>query len=199
MNDQLMIYLCQPKKTIKKVNVSRKATIKELGTLFPNQNKCFIFKGMILSESQKLESYGIQNLDHIVVISNDSNERFPSNQIVWMNATKDQADFNERMRLNTNINTRAEAARLKDIKMSKIEMKRRSFTKIVSRLQSEINKSQEEAPKHIHITNIQKPTAPCHEPLPIFWATPKRPHFSIFRGTSEPEISIEKPIKIKQE
>ena len=198
MNDQFMIFLCQPKRTIKKILVSRSATVKELATLFPNQNKCFIFKGMTLCESLRLESYGIQNMDHIIVINNENNERFSRDQIVWMNATKDQADFNDRMFLSTNANTRVEAARLKDIKMSKMEMKRKSFTKIVARVQSEMNRPYDQTPAKTADAVIQQAAAPSHEPLPVFWSKPKRPHFTIFRGTSEPEISLENPINIKQ-
>ena len=192
--EQFIIFLCQPKSTIKKILVSRKATVKELSLLFPTEKKCFIFKGMMLHESMKLESYGISNMDHIVVIPEEKSKRpnFNKEQVVWMNATKDQQDFNDRMFLSTNFSTRIEAARIKDLKLTKLESKRKSFTKMICKLKEEESLS---VPKIVP-TKLASLERPASEPLPIFWASPKRTTFKVLRASSDPELTVDQPIKV---
>jgi hypothetical protein len=195
--EQFIIYLCQPKKTIKKILVSRKATVKELSYLFPNEKKCFIFKGMLLHESMKLESYRIDNQDHIVVIPEEQTKQavFNKEKVVWMNATKDQQDFNDKMFLSTNCSTRFEAARLKDLKMTKLELKRKSFCRIINKMAEETEEPLTSFPKK-HPTNLGLPECPSKEPLPAFWTTPKRTAFKILRGSSDPELTVDQAINV---
>ena len=194
--EQFIIFLCQPKRTIKKILVSRKATVKELSLLFPTEKKCFIFKGMMLHESMKLESYGISNLDHIVVVPEEQSKQplFNKEQMVWMNATRDQQDFNDRMFLSTNCSTRIEAARLKDLKMTKLELKRKSFNKMIVKMEEETEEATT-TPK-LRATKLDKAECPSCEPLPVFWASPKRKTFKILRGSSDPELTVDQPINV---
>lgn len=194
--EQFIIYLCQPKRTIKKVLVSQKATVKELSFLFPTEKKCFIFKGMMLHESIKLSSYGINNLDHIVVVPEEQSKQssFNKEQKAWINATRDQQDFNDKMFLSTNCSTRIEAARLKDLKMTKLELKRKSFNKMISKIDEESERAA--SLSKFQATKLDKPAFPSCEPLPVFWASPKRKTFKILRGSSEPEFTVDQPIKV---
>ena len=127
--EQFIVYLCQPSKAIKKILVSRKATVRELNFLFPNEKKCFIFRGMTLHESLRLESYGIKNEDHIVVLPENQNEQtfLSKEKIMWINATRDQQDFNQLMTFSTKFNVRSEMARLKDLRLTKMELKKKEF------------------------------------------------------------------------
>ena len=192
---QYVVYLCQPKMVIKKILVSRKATVKELSSLFPNEKKCFIFHGMTLHETMRLESYGINNADHIVVLPEDQkqNSFLSQEQIMWMNATKDQQDFNDRMFLTTNCSTRSEAARLKDLRLTKLELKRKSFSKLVSKIEEQTEQQlNAKSPQAVLPTS----ETPSNDPLPIFWTTPKPTKFQILRGSSEPDIRVSQPVSV---
>lgn len=185
--DKYILYLCHPKRTIKKILVHKRATIKDLGKLFPNENKSFIFNGKLLSDSVPLELYGISDLDHIVVLPKDNMHGNFTEAIAWLNATRDQTEFNDRIKLSVSISTRSEVARLKDIKFSKLELKRKTFSKIVNSMANEAPNSSK---RYQHKTTTSDSiNAPSCDPLPIFWNLNKRrSSFKILREGSDPEI-----------
>lgn len=195
MCDSLVLFLCQPKRSIKKVLVSNDAYVDELNTLFPHENKCFIYKGITLLHSIKLRSYGIKNMDHIVVIP-ESVMNSMNDKSLWMNVTKDQQDFNERMCLSTNPITRTEIARLKDLKLSKLELRRKPYTKLVTRCQNDLESHVQPSVEMVIPAKQSAIDSPNSDPLPIFWNKKSRPAFKLPRQSSEPEIEIEKPFAL---
>ena len=82
--------------------------------------------------------------------------------------------------------------------MSKLEFKRKSFSKVAGRVQAEIDSIYKQCDSPSTRTVIKIPQSPSNEPLPMFWCQPKRPHFQLYRGSSEPEISVEAPMDIKE-
>ncbi|EAY14555.1 hypothetical protein TVAG_388880 [Trichomonas vaginalis G3] len=195
-DDQLIIYLCQPKQIIKKILVHKSTRVSELSNLFANSPKCFIYHGMALHSSMKLESYGIQNFDHIVVLQDETTQTYTPEQIMWMNATKDQQEFNDKLYLSTNLASQMEVARLKDIKMSRIEMKRHAFFKVASRAFNESSPQFDLSGMNTK-TDIPKPKL-SEEPLPQFWNCGKQQNLKLFRNHSEPSITLDSPIDVKE-
>lgn len=194
-DDQLIVFLCQPKQIIKKILVHKSTRVFELSSLFPNSPKCFIYHGFTLQSNMKLENYGIKNFDHIVVLQDESSNKYTSEQLMWMNATSDQQEFNDKLFLTTT-SSQLEFARLKDIKMSRIELKRHAFFKVASRV---LNESQPRFDLSSSNLVTDLPSAKLSdEPLPAFWNGQQTSNLKLFRNHSEPSLPIDSPIDVKE-
>ena len=86
-DNQLVLFLCQPKQIIRKVLVHKASHVSDLNKLFSSKPKTYIFNGIILHNSMKLEVYGVKNHDHIVVLDESKEPNLSLEMLHWIDAT----------------------------------------------------------------------------------------------------------------
>lgn len=168
----ITIYVFQPGIRIRHIKLDSNNCISILYAIYPNDSK-FIFKGQILDISKTFLQYQINNENKIVLISPMMIHYNPFLVDRWLKITNDQKSFEERIDLNVNKNSRLEIARLKDIKLLKLEVKRKKYDKYLKSQNSNqynsiesINKNQTDEKLEINYKSIDSPSI---DPLPIIW------------------------------
>ncbi|KAK8842427.1 hypothetical protein M9Y10_026010 [Tritrichomonas musculus] len=168
----ITIYVFQPGIRIRHIKLDSNNCISILYAIYPNDSK-FIFKGQILDISKTFLQYQINNENKIVLISPMMIHHNPFLVDRWLKITNDQKSFEERINLNVNKNSRLEIARLKDIKLLKLEVKRKKFDKYLKSQNASqynsiesINKNQTDEKLEINYKSIDSPSI---DPLPIIW------------------------------
>lgn len=168
----ITIYVFQPGIRIRHIKLDSNNCISILYAIYPNDSK-FIFKGQILDISKTFLQYQINNENKIVLISPMMIHHNPFLVDRWLKITNDQKSFEERINLNVNKNSRLEIARLKDIKLLKLEVKRKKFDKYLKSQNASqynsiesISKNQTDEKLEINYKSIDSPSI---DPLPIIW------------------------------
>ncbi|EAX84427.1 hypothetical protein TVAG_445910 [Trichomonas vaginalis G3] len=149
---------------------------------------------MILHNSMKLEVYGVKNHDHIVVLDESKEPNLSLEMLHWIDATRDQQEFNDRMFMSIDYSNQIEAARLKDLKMSRIELKRKVFFKV---MKNSLNDSMPQIDTKDVKTNIPDSKLSI-SPLPQFWECSQQQNLKLFRGYSEPNYPLDLKIDVKE-
>lgn len=157
----LMVYV--PCRFVVKLNLSLSDKVSDLRRVLKIGNGQFslIFQGQLLSDSMSLDAYHIKERDTIVAIPTSKETEVDK----WMTITKDVDTFHEKIHFMANEQTAREAGRIRDLIMTKIERKPRSFRKLCESVQSV---QRPIVPKSIDlVVDYPKLDGPCCEPLPL--------------------------------
>ncbi|OHT00732.1 hypothetical protein TRFO_32455 [Tritrichomonas foetus] len=168
----IVIYL--PSKYVVKLSVAPSAYVNELRRIITINNIDFVFNGTILSGNQTFRSAGLKSGDSIVVIFHKSNSDKTYEELQkWLQITQDSESFNEKMQLILNEDNAREAARLRDVFLSKIERKPRSFRRLcLAVAENNKNKEREVQGNNFSLSiDYEKPEMPSCDPLPIFFTS----------------------------
>lgn len=158
----LMVYV--PCRFVVKLSLSLSEKVSDLRKVLKIGNDQFslIFQGQLLLDSVSLESYHIKEKDTIVAIPITSKETEIDK---WLTITKDVETFHEKIHFMSNEKTTREAGRIRDLIMTKIERKPRSFRKLCQSVQSAQRPIES---KSIDLVlNWPKQDGPSCEPLPF--------------------------------
>lgn len=154
-----------PAHKIRRVSVVPASKVSGLSELFEGEKLDFMFMGEILVPHFSFEFYGIHSGSFVTVIPQGSDT---VNLATWAAVSRDSDHLGQMIGFSTNRETRAEVARLKDLRMMKYMAKSpKHFMGVLSEQQSS-SKSPKE--KTELVTSIwTKGNAPNCEPLPAFW------------------------------
>ena len=165
--DQILLTMFSPGKTVRKISVSGFATIKDLGLLYGNPNTIFIYKGQILSKSQTFNYYKMQNGDSIISL-------FPNQE--KLQRWQDLSTLNNFNAL-VSLEAAQEHTKCMDLRLSKMDLHPRKYRLLCKRVKS----FQEHSNIHENLTTVLPrrtgTSQPNSEPLPIFWSQ-TTPHVS---------------------
>jgi hypothetical protein len=119
-DERMTVNLCRPSFSVKQASVIPFHKIVCLTKLFPEQSVEFVWKGEILIQKMTFVFYRIAPHSSIVVLPNESAQH-QTTVSEWMAATRDADAFNERIGFCVNPQTRAEVARLRDLRFWRCE------------------------------------------------------------------------------
>ena len=125
-NSKLSINICFPCKAAKiKVNENHK--IELLSNLFP-QDFYFISNGTLLDLQKTFLDYGVKSNDTIFAIFKSQNPE------AWLRFSQDQEYIQEKMNYASNLQTREQFSRLRDLHMMRAEQKCKYLYKLQSKI-----------------------------------------------------------------
>ena len=161
----IMVYF--PSRSVVKLKVNLSMSIGDLRKLMHLESCSFVYQGQLLCESMTLRSYDIKEKDAIVVIPDVPQA---SDVDKWISVTSDVDSFQDRIRVMVNDRTARETAKLRDMVMTKIERKPRSFRRLCGAVQAlpKRNFYQRHTPIDI---SYPAPDGPSTAPLPTNWDT----------------------------
>lgn len=125
-SDAMKIYVFQPNKNIRRIKLYSYNYISVLYHIYP-AGSIFIFKGQILDSHYSFKYYQIIHDSKIIALSSHLIALNPRLIEKWQNETLDLENFEYKINLYVNENSRNELFRIKDIKNFKNELKRRRF------------------------------------------------------------------------
>lgn len=177
------ICLCIPNQFLKRVSVNSKQPVSLLNSLFPNEEKVYIYKGQVLSPKKTFEQYDFGSFEHVVALtcsttevdSNDSKFNFKRSpdfdydKYKWIQMTKDVDNFAEKVSAAASRISSREFARLRDLRLIKMEQKRSFWCKKCSRFISSnmpSTFSQKDIPLVINFKHYESPRS---EAMPFLW------------------------------
>lgn len=164
--ERVEVMVCTPHQPIRLISARLTGQIKALQSLWPESPKRFIFNGAELIEAMTFDFYGIKDGDSIIALPQEKKESvFVTNQ--WINLTKDNDNFSDSMRWMLDPQTALEAARLRDLHMTKLEKRAKVFMKISAPFLNDEGKP--EALSLESYLDYEAATEPSTEALPIFW------------------------------
>jgi hypothetical protein len=158
--------VCSPHQPARLVSARLSSRICALQSLWPSNPKKFIFNGYELLEAMTFESYGIRDGDSIIAVPmGQSDSIYCMNR--WFSLTRDCDSFNESMRCMFSPKTAGENARLRDLRLFKVEGKSRTF------LKSGYGRGVDGGIVVTPALNLDYAAAeePATEPLPAQWMT----------------------------
>jgi hypothetical protein len=121
--------ICTPHQPVRFISARLSGQIRALQTLWRSHPKRFIFNGIELREDMTFESYGIRDGDSIVAIPLDNRDSV-SDASQWLSLTRDTETFNESLRWMLDPATTAEAARLRDLQLMRLERRPAAFMRL---------------------------------------------------------------------
>ena len=125
----ISIFVYQPNIKIRHIKLNIHSKVSILSKIYPIDS-IYIYHGLIIEHQKTFLDYNIQKDNKIVMISSYESTQKPELIDKWVKITKDKENFENRMYLNIDQNSRKELARLRDIKSFKSEMMRKRFGKI---------------------------------------------------------------------
>lgn len=183
------ICLCIPNHFLKRVSVNCKQPISLLNSLFPNEEKVYIFNGQILSQNKTFEQYDFGNFEYVVALTSSSTEDnnnindftesshnykrspdFDFDKYKWIQMTKDAENFAEKVSAAASRISSREFARLRDLRLIKLEQKRSFWSKKCSRFISSSYPSASFSQKNIPLViDFKQYESPRSEAMPFLW------------------------------
>ena len=163
------IKLCIPGRALRSVSIDKGSHVSDLLNYMPHGSYTFFYSGNLLTESMSLEFYGIKNQDCIVAL-NIGKERCSSPQklAMWKRITKDQNEFNEKLKNIMNPSASLELTRLQDLRLCiQTNTNRTFYRKFLKFRQLNDFENRSQLPKTSF--KYSKPKEPQSEPLPAFW------------------------------
>ena len=157
----VMIYV--PCRYVVKLNVNPKAHISDLRRLLTLEQCQFVFQGQLLVEARTFQFYRIKNGDTLVVVqSPDLGVEVDK----WLSITDDVDSFRDKMKSVLNEDAGKETARIRDMLMTKLERKPRTFRKLCVAVEALSQRTFRN--KQIQLcTDFPAGDAPSVEPLPV--------------------------------
>lgn len=155
-----------------KVNVSPTAEIGELNRItqvISDVQVSFIFmaKGVILSESNTFEFYGL--LPNDVIWSIPLVQQNLLDLQTWAARSLDADAFSESLSAMNNCGMSKEMARLRDLQMTRMERRPRTFRKVVDCYKRVIQKQSLKSEIKTESVHSEPLLSPSDEPLPVLW------------------------------
>jgi hypothetical protein len=122
-----------PHQPVRLISACLSGQIRALQAFWPLAPKRFIFNGLELLEDQTLGFYGIRNGDSIIALPRAERSVYRTTQ--WLALTRDTESFNESLKWMLDPRTSSEAARLRDLRLVKVEHRPKLFLKMCSALE----------------------------------------------------------------
>lgn len=180
------ICLCIPNHFLKRVSVSSKQPISLLNSLFPNEEKVYIYKGQVLSTNKTFEQYDFGSFEHVVALTSSTIDEngvfsessfnfkrspdFDYDKYKWIQMTKDAENFAEKVSAAASRISSREFARLRDLRLIKLEQKRSFWSKKCSRFISSNIPSTTFSKKDIPLViDFKQYESPRSEAMPFLW------------------------------
>ena len=174
-----------PNISLKEINVELYHKIQLIMNIV-GKNVSLIHQGQVLNPSLTVGFYKINDGDCLISVNSQNTKQINS----WKNISLNRADIMSKLSGKNVVNKEKELVRLKDVSMLKMDLKPRSYRKIVSRL---INKP--EKVMKIEETKYTAPIVPCCDALPVFWKQAKpQPNKLSEEKNGNVELNDEKPI-----
>ena len=143
---------------LRKIAVGSSDRVSNLNSLFQNEPLDYLYHGQVLSPQQSFDFYGIDNGSILTVVPASSNA---TKLGTWRAITRDSEYLGEMFYFATNDATKAEMARLRDLRMTRLANKNIRLNDIYH----EVNK-----PENEHKTCLStKGDGPNCDPLPVNW------------------------------
>lgn len=182
-SDVLKIYVYQPFVRIRHIKINGLCPISILNGLYPSDS-VYIFNGQILDSQKSFLSYNLVNGSKVVLLPSHVTQSNPQFLEKWLRLTGDKDNFEQRIDLNINQNSRRELAKIKDLKIQKLELKRKRFNSYVksrTMLQTKLDNpylsndkgDNDEINSSCNTTlniNFKTSDSPSSKPLPVLWA-----------------------------
>jgi hypothetical protein len=163
--ERVEIRIISPQHPVRSVSVRLSGQIQALQSLWPDSPKKFICGGIELMQEMTFAQSGIRKGEAIIALPLCSKSPI-ADASLWLNLTRDHTCFNECMQWMLDTRTSGEAARLRDLRLMKMDRRPRVFMKMCSHfLQTDTQTQWGDA------TTIpgQSLLSPSTEALPIFW------------------------------
>jgi hypothetical protein len=149
---------------VKLVSVRLLGQVNSLNS-FWNTPQRFIFKGVELNPTMTFLACRLQDGDALIVLSAaDAQNVTPTNH--WMSLSRDHEGFNDSVRWMLDSTTAAEAGRLRDLHLMRLESRSPRFITIYM---SYMNMMNNPCCDSVTTASYESPTAPSTEALPIVW------------------------------
>lgn len=158
----MIVYICVPNVCIKQVKLCPTLPISSLNKLFPNHEKNFLYKGLLLRKEKSFQHYSIGEGDNIVATDRSQGEgTWRMNSQFESYTDKIQIAFDENMKI--------ESAKIRDIQLLRIESKSKAYRKFASTYQNRDN--HHNPVSKFSFSTYDQPEAPSNTPLPNFWSS----------------------------
>lgn len=168
MKNMITIYLCLPDHSIKILKTKPSLKIITLQKMYQS-SMTFIFNGQILCENQTFEFYAIKNEDYIIALHKKSKKKISFNLFHWLNESRNDT-FRENVQMIMRKESKAEAARLFDLSLYKIEGNRKIYMKHIKRNMNDILGDNSKSSENIDlIVDYPNSEVPSCSSLPTLW------------------------------
>jgi hypothetical protein len=157
--------VCSPHQSVRLISARLSGQIRALQSLWPSAPKRFIFNGLELLEAMTFDFYGIRNGDSIIALPLDQHSVYRTTQ--WLAMSRDTESFNESLKWMLDPRTSAEAARLRDLHLVKVEHRPKMFLKMCATF--EADDGEENRASRGTVLGLP-PEAPSCEALPVDWS-----------------------------
>jgi hypothetical protein len=196
MSRKIQIVMYYPGRWAYRAKVSLDAHIGDLREVVPDLKVKFVFNGIILNEVMKFRLYGMKDNDLIIVVDDYDSMNYKRRFEAF---SKYSETFTENVFNIINPHTSRETARIRDIQLSKLDRKPKSFRRVVKNQLKIMNRDVFRPLEPLNIP--EKSLNPSTLPLPCFWSTKNA---ALWReksnaGEVEAEISSPKPERTENE
>ena len=183
--DKITLLLYQPKMVAKKVIVSRKSPVNIFNQLFPEGRNVYLYNGFFLSGTMLIGSYMMNNMDKVFVFP--VVERSKKLNLRESVIQEPQSITNRSSRRESyKSDVMKEVARIKDLKLSKLELKRKCYSKLALKTTQKKSAYLENGRSETKLAEERVCTGPSCEPLPIFWATTNEKSYKYIESPPDP-------------
>jgi hypothetical protein len=139
------------------------AKIRELDRLDKDGPYLYLYNGQLLQPNHTFKFYKIGSSDVIIALgSQPESDRIQH----WRTLTNDSDIFREQLACLMNPKIALESARLRDLRLMRINLRDRTFRKFVSPAELSQITISDKPPEHPTVVSFSKPTAPSVDPLP---------------------------------
>lgn len=183
---QIEICLCIPNHFLKRISVNSKQPVSWLNNLFPNEEKVYIYKGQVLSQNKTFEQYDFGSFEHVVALTSCSADDessfsvstfhynrspdFDFDKYRWIQMTKDAENFAEKVSAAASRISSREFARLRDLRLMKMEQRRSFWNKKCLRFISSNGPSSSFSKKSVPLViDFKHCESPRSEAMPFLW------------------------------
>ena len=160
--------ICTPHQPVRVISAKLSGHVSALQCLFPGQKKIFIFNGSFVNENSTFAELGLRSGDSIVALNPSSTKQ--DDLIQWISMTKDKEDFSDLVKQMLNPKTSAEASRLRDLHLMRMESNRRIYMKLKKPYIKCVHEGK--CPclnMKLSVLTNNDAIAPSTEALPILW------------------------------
>jgi hypothetical protein len=165
---KILIHIYLPGRCIAQVNVVPGSPIRELRSVLRSDRITFLFNGILLSDSNSFDFYGIREQDFLLALPIPPEAAYTSG---WISLSQDTESFKERLECLLNRGTASEVARIRDQQFTKIERRPRTFRRLTASCQGGLEFPPPETQSSAMVI-ARSDDAPSVAPLPILWSEP---------------------------
>jgi hypothetical protein len=151
-----------PHQPVRFISARLTGQISGLHVLWPGIQKTFIFGGIKLSETMTFAEYGIRDGDSIIALSETESPETG----LWISLTRDRDSLNETMQWMLDPGTSAEAARLRDLHMTRVEQRPRVYDRFCATFAAPEARTR---PARGTKIATEAPRSPSPDALPLLW------------------------------